>query len=460
MGDSFHNYILVTYIMQAIIGLALFLIFRHFSRRHQRKYLITWSWAWIFFAAAMLFFGLRGAPYIFDNIGYWGGLAYSFSSLFLFFIYVIFFLGGIRELILETRISHRKFLQVLGFAMVLAAILVLVKSDDEGGAQFRYFFRVGVRFFITSISFIGAGLMLWFTRRLRGSLGHGIMSWSMILFGMEQGYYAAVVLLNTFFTPNEFPPFFGIVDLVMIFGIGFGMIIWLLEDERRELTKANHELDRFVYSTSHDLRSPIASMLGLVNLARLEVKDQKSLELIGMIEQRVKKLDSVIADFLVLSRSKKSEVNLAPVSLNQLIDEVVSDVKFAKDAPAIRLIYDRTTDFSFHSDFGLMKTVLGNLFSNSVKYHDIGKPDPYIRVFYRKLEDKVQIDVEDNGQGIRTESLDKIFDMFYRASSSSDGTGLGLYIVKESLAKLNGTIFVKSFYGSGSTFTILLPVVR
>ena len=107
-----------------------------------------------------------------------------------------------------------------------------------------------------------------------------------------------------------------------------------------------------------------------------------------------------------------------------------------------------------------MKTVLGNLFSNSVKYHDLGKADPYIQVFYRKLEGKVQLDVEDNGQGIRTESLDKIFDMFYRASSSSDGTGLGLYIVKESLAKLKGTIFVKSYHGTGSTFTILLPQPR
>ena len=174
-------------------------------------------------------------------------------------------------------------------------------------------------------------------------------------------------------------------------------------------------------------------------------------------EQRVKKLDSVIADFLLLSKSKKSNVTMTTVSLNQLIDEVVSDVKFASHAPSIRLVYEQNEEFKFDSDFMLMKTVLGNLFSNCVKYHDLTKPDPYIRVFYRKLNGKVQIDVEDNGQGIRTENLDRIFDMFYRASSSSDGTGLGLYIVKEALAKLRGTIFVKSFFGKGSTFTILLP---
>ncbi len=461
MGESsFHNYILVTYIVQAVIGIALFSIFRHFSRLHNRKYLITWSWAWLLFAVAMIMLGLRGEPFIFYGLGYWPALAYSLVSLFIYLAFVTLFMGGIRELIRDIRIPSRVFFIWLSFVFVLAVVLTLVKSQDEEAAQVRYFLRIGLRFGLACIAFVSAGLILRFTKRLSGGLGHGIMSWSMILFGLEQGFYASVVGLNLAGGKFEFPSFFGLVDMVMIFGTGFGMIIWLLEDERRELKKANLELDRFVYSTSHDLRSPIASMLGLVNLARLEVKDEKSLELITMMEQRVLKLDSVIADFLVLSRSKKSEVVMTPVSLNQLIDEVVSDVKFAKDAPAIRLIYDRGNDFTFQSDFPLMKTVLGNLFSNSVKYHDLGKPDPFIRVSHRTLAGKVQIDVEDNGQGIRTESLDKIFDMFYRASSSSNGTGLGLYIVKESLAKLKGTIFVKSFHGTGSTFTILLPQLR
>ena len=117
-------------------------------------------------------------------------------------------------------------------------------------------------------------------------------------------------------------------------------------------------------------------------------------------------------------------------------------------------------EFSFESDFGIMKTVLGNLFSNSVKYHNIHQADPFIRVVYRIANGKVQLSVEDNGQGIQSVSLDKIFDMFYRASASSDGTGLGLYIVKESLTKLNATVFVKSFHGTGSTFTIQLPQPR
>lgn len=390
-------------------------------------------------------------------LSYWIDLLSSFFVFFLFCAFIILFNGGVQELIHNVKISKRKFLYWVSAAFGLSLVLLLLAIADIINSQFWYLTRVGVIFFIAGMSFFAMGLILLFTRRLAGGIGHRIMSWSMILFGVVQGYYSFLVSLNAIYLANRFQIILGSIDLVLIFGIGLGIIIWQLEDEGNQLKKVNHELERVVYSASHDLRSPIASMLGLVNLARLEIKDEKSLQMIDMMEMRIKKLDDVIGDFLVLSRSKKVETNIEPVSLNQLIDEVVSDVKFAKDAASIRLIYDRNEDFTFNSDFGVMKTVLGNLFSNCVKYHDMSKPDPFIRVFCRKLDNKIQIDVEDNGQGIRTESLDKVFDMFYRASSNSEGTGLGLYIVKESLEKLRGTIFAKSFYGSGSTFTILLP---
>jgi signal transduction histidine kinase len=100
--------------------------------------------------------------------------------------------------------------------------------------------------------------------------------------------------------------------------------------------------------------------------------------------------------------------------------------------------------------------VLSNLVSNAVKYHRLDQEDPYIRVTFRSSSEKIEIVVEDNGQGIPAESLPKIFDMFYRASLDTDGTGLGLYIVKEALSKIKGTISVRSELGKGSSFTVLL----
>lgn len=458
MNQVLFDSLLVIYLTQAVTGFGLFFIFRHFSLLYNRRYLLTWSWSWLSFSGAVALFSSVAVATVRSQIGFWPNQLLSFLSLVLIYSHLIFFLVGVSELIREQDTKRSTLFKWLGAAVLLSALLVMIYGEGEETRQLRSFLRSGIRMFVTGVSFLVAGMVIHFTKRLSGGLGHRIMSWSMLLFGMEQGYYCVIVVMSSLFSSDvSFPHFFGVIDLAMIFGIGLGTIIWLLEDERRKLKKANQELDSFVYSTSHDLRAPIASMLGLVNLARMEVNDEKSLELIGMIEQRVKKLDSVIGDFLSLSRSKKSQVEMISISLNQLIDEVVSDVKFAQDAPSIRLIYDRSPNFTFQSDFTLMKTALGNLFSNCVKYHNIQQTDPFIRVAFRKVNGKVQIDVEDNGQGIRSENLGRVFDMFYRASTSSHGTGLGLYIVKEALAKVDGMIFVKSFYGVGSTFTILLP---
>ena len=99
---------------------------------------------------------------------------------------------------------------------------------------------------------------------------------------------------------------------------------------------------------------------------------------------------------------------------------------------------------------------MSNLIYNGVKYHRSQLADPFISVKFKKEEDNVSILVADNGEGIAKEHQAKIFDMFYRASANSDGTGLGLYMVKEVLDKINGTITVKSTLGKGSVFTVTL----
>ncbi|MBY0432947.1 MAG: GHKL domain-containing protein [Cyclobacteriaceae bacterium] len=417
----------------------------------------TWSWSWILFSGAMALLGLVSLRASFPSSL---GLTISGLSILLVYLHLIFFWSGVTELSRDRKVPSRV---IIRWSLIVALVsIVSVLAYYEGGEYrlARYLLRVGVRTFVTGACFIAAGVVLYRTKRISSGIGLRLMSWSMILFGVEQFYYLIVVVINGFFFDLSFPVFFGVIDLILIFGIGLGMITWLLEDERQKLSKANQELDSFLYSTSHDLRAPIASVLGLTNLARLEMKDRENLTLINMIEQRVKKLDEVISDILKLSKNKKTEVRLEEISLNRLIDEVVADVKFAQDAPAIRLIYDRKTDFVFESDFSIMKTALGNLFSNAVKYHRIPQNDPYIKVAFSQVGNKTLIEVEDNGQGIRPESLDKVFDMFYRASTNSDGTGLGLYIVKEALAKVNGSISVTSNFGQGSTFRIELEPLK
>ena len=234
------------------------------------------------------------------------------------------------------------------------------------------------------------------------------------------------------------------------------MVLWLLEDERDRLTKINSELDSFLYSTSHDLRSPIASILGITNVAKLELTDETALRYMTMIEERIKKLDLVISDILKLSKSKKLDLKIETIRFDELLKDTIADVKFNHNAPDISLRYSETMDDHFVSDYVQMKIILSNLIANAVKYHNINQEDPFIRVAFQRSGKHVRIEVEDNGRGILKEALPKIFDMFYRAETCVEGTGLGLYIVKEALTKINGKIEVKSEYGAGSTFTITL----
>jgi signal transduction histidine kinase len=249
---------------------------------------------------------------------------------------------------------------------------------------------------------------------------------------------------------------YGAFDVLLISLMGMGMVMWFLEDERENLNKENKELDSFLSSTSHDLRTPIASILGLTYLGKIELQEEKARSFMGMIEERIKKLDLIIGDILSLSRSKKIDLKIEELDFGRLLDETMTDIRFNKGVSAIRLEYPHDPSHVFRSDYNQMKIILNNLMANAVKYHNIDQPNPYIRVSFKRMRNVVEIAVKDNGRGIAKENIPKIFDMYYRASPGTEGTGLGLYIVQEALIKIKGIVLVDSELGKGSTFKIVL----
>jgi signal transduction histidine kinase len=134
----------------------------------------------------------------------------------------------------------------------------------------------------------------------------------------------------------------------------------------------------------------------------------------------------------------------------------MADVKFMANGKNIDIRYMESPSNRFVGDYSLTKMVLGNLLSNAVKYHSPNKPDPYVQVHFEKAMGKVSFIVTDNGEGIEEQHHQKIFEMFYRASENSNGTGLGLYIVKETLARLGGAVELQSKKGAGTTFKVIL----
>jgi signal transduction histidine kinase len=259
--------------------------------------------------------------------------------------------------------------------------------------------------------------------------------------------------------------------VVLVFFISF-MIRMNVETEARlfdlaeevrvkneTLEKTNRELDRFLYSASHDLRSPLMSIKGLVDIIYNEATDTKLKEYMKMMNGRIDKLDSFIQDIIDYSRNEKTEIKREPVDISSLIGEVLRNFQYLEGASSIEMEQSILIKEPVMLDKSRVTVVLNNLISNAIKYHTKLKGS-FIRIEAKQEGDNLIISIADNGQGIDPAHIDKIFDMFYRASNQSKGSGLGLYIVKEALDKLQGAITVESEFHKGTTFTVTIPITK
>ena len=222
-----------------------------------------------------------------------------------------------------------------------------------------------------------------------------------------------------------------------------------------ELQKVNEALDRFVYSVSHDLRSPLSSILGLINLANLTKDPEELNQIIKMIQGRVLAQDTFIREIIDYSRNARTETVAENLHLKKLVDEVIETLKFDGLADKIEFREQIPEDFILTSDKIRLTVILSNLIGNAIKYHDLTKESPFIEIGFKPEERCLYI--ADNGTGVKTEHQQKIFNMFYRGSDRVTGSGLGLFITKEAVSKLGGSIALKSVYGEGSTFMVLFP---
>lgn len=222
--------------------------------------------------------------------------------------------------------------------------------------------------------------------------------------------------------------------------------------KNEQLQKANAELDRFVYSASHDLRAPLSSLLGLIEVAKL---DQGGVDrYLDMMKTKINDLEEFIKDIISYSRNARMEVRCEPVALRKIVDEVAETSTFSVGNPNVEVENLVPEGFMLNTDVTRLKIVLSNLVDNALKYRDERKPRPFVRIQAMDRGGVKVIAVKDNGVGIDQAYLDKIFQMFFRASESSKGSGLGLYIVKETLSKINGSIYVESHLGGGTTFQV------
>jgi signal transduction histidine kinase/ligand-binding sensor domain-containing protein len=230
-----------------------------------------------------------------------------------------------------------------------------------------------------------------------------------------------------------------------------------LEATVQELDTVVAELDRFVYSASHDLSAPLKSILGLVNILR-EEKDPNQLQTYcDYIDRSIQKLDNVIRSLVEFSRNTHYPVARVDVNIHQLVREIMDELAFWPEAQLVNLHNDVALDFVVKSDPDRLKVILHNLIGNAIKYADTTKPIPAIWIESSLKDNVFGLSIKDNGIGIEEDKQVRIFEMYYRGSERSKGSGLGLFITKETVSKLKGTISMQSEYSVGTTFEIRLP---
>lgn len=233
----------------------------------------------------------------------------------------------------------------------------------------------------------------------------------------------------------------------------------LLKVQNQELKKLNGELDRFIYSAAHDLKSPLASLSGLVHLAKLEIKSQEHDHYFERMDHAIGKLESFIKDITDYAKNKRQQLKIEVVDLEKLFERALFDLQFLPQAKLIQPFL-RVSGSGFQTDRTRLEIVIKNILSNAYRYYDKKKKSNYIFIEANLTKEAVTLDIMDNGIGIGEEHLSRIFDMFYRAVDSAHGTGIGLFLVKESVKMLRGKISVKSSLGEWTRFTITLPSLR
>jgi len=234
----------------------------------------------------------------------------------------------------------------------------------------------------------------------------------------------------------------------------------LLKKQNEELIKINAELDRFVYSASHDLRAPLMSVKGLLNMIKRDPNQDNREQYLELIERSVNKLDHFISDIIHYSRNSRMEIMPKPIDFHELLEESIDSLKYMEGAEHVRSIKNIQAMAPFYSDYSRLLMIFNNIIGNAVRYRNTWVNDSYLKIDIIANEETALIKFTDNGVGIADEYVDKIFKMFFRANADSKGSGLGLYIVKGALEKLGGTIQVQSKLGEGTTFVIEVPNVR
>lgn len=231
-----------------------------------------------------------------------------------------------------------------------------------------------------------------------------------------------------------------------------------LKAKNRDLEKALSELEKFVYSASHDLRAPITTIKGVLNVARLEKAAEPGCEkYFSMIERSTDKLHDFVTNIIHYYQNMKSDEILESIHFQSLLDEIIEKYRHYEGAERVTFRTEVNSSEAFKGDVHRVRMVLGNIVSNAIRYHDPRKTESFVFIEVVQNREKAVIRITDNGIGIDANLMPDIFEMFTKSDGKNVGAGIGLYIAREAMKKLGGKISVTSTPEEGTRFTVEIP---
>jgi signal transduction histidine kinase len=233
-----------------------------------------------------------------------------------------------------------------------------------------------------------------------------------------------------------------------------------IQEKNASLKKINDEMDSFVARITHDLRAPLASVLGLINMVRDEKNIDRFNRYFSLQEETLKRMNNLIKNLMDFSVNKRSELDLEEIDFKKITENSLNDHAFVNHTHRMQNNVSIIQKEKFISDAGRLTMIVNNLISNAIKYADPKKENIEIDIKISVKQKIATIEIKDNGIGIDNHHLDKIFTLFYRATTRSTGSGMGLYIVKETVEMLKGDIKAESIKDEGTIIKITIPDLK
>ena len=224
------------------------------------------------------------------------------------------------------------------------------------------------------------------------------------------------------------------------------------------LKQKNAELETLIYKISHDLKGPLASVNGLFQLYDMpNNSDEMKSNYITLIRKSTKKLEEKLLGLLELGLSKRENIEFEAIPVREKIDEIIKEFESFPGRDEVLFHITATEGLTIDTEEKLFHSVMQNLIENSIKYRKSNTDDAVTKISVRKYKDGIKVKVKDNGLGMDRDLQKRVFDMFYRGHSHTEGSGLGMFIVKTHVEKLGGEIGVKSSPQLGTEFWVYLP---